>query len=485
MATITVVRVPDPKENIGIIGVISKKELTRAGLSNKVIEFARTYRVEYKQRIGRREVTHVYDPFVYRPNHIYVPRFLIRAMANLGLTIVVPAPLYTAHGELEPLAFIAELWESKTALVNRLVDQIRETGGGVLKLNTGKGKTVIISKGIATLNPARTIVFAANKLLAEQLAGEIEACLGIEVGRIGGGHKYVDSTMWKEARIWVVIVNSALKIPAADFAQFEFAVFDECHIFCAPKTRLLMARAQCRWMLATSATVDKYWNWTTIVHACGAFIDGDEMVAGGVFEGTVRAIHYQGPPEYTQRLLNASGMMCVAYMADQFAEDPYRRKMIANILFDLLARGHSVMVLASTNKPIIEMHDLCRQFRPQDWLAWLPGILNANTKEAEKERIYRESRLIFTNYSSSSLGVNIPRLTAMVFISSFVDNGIQISGRALRREDGVTREYVDIVDAPMSRQWPTRRDMWIERGFTIREEKVSYASILDFAPSKN
>jgi superfamily II DNA or RNA helicase len=153
----------------------------------------------------------------------------------------------------------------------------------------------------------------------------------------------------------------------------------------------------------------------------------------------------------------------MAYMAEQLARDPVRNELVATQLRSLLADGHGVMIISTTNGIITRLYDQLKDSLADS----KPGLFNRLTKPAEKARIKAESMAIFTNYACSSEGVNIPHVTAMIFLTSFVNNGIQISGRAMRGNSPVTRVFVDIVDDPLKHQYRVRLETWRARGFTI------------------
>lgn len=410
--------------------------------------------------MGRKFKLEEYTPFQFRKNGIVVPRFLHSAVVEL---LCAKEELH----EFKPIEehkfdFATELWPEK----KRIIDAVMAKLPATLQLDTGKGKTVILSNIIHQLG-CKTVVFAINKLLQQQLHQDIQQHLNTsDVGLVGGGHKY---TSFSDHAIWVIVINSALKIPRADFEVFDFTVFDECHRFLSEKNFELMRTCTSRYILALSATVTKKWNWTKILHHCGSFVDGDSFVNSEQIPGKVRVIRYKGPPEFTQKLLNVNGDMCCAYMSEQFSRDPYRNKMILHLVKELLEDGHCVMVISNTNDIITKLYT--ELDHPSK------GLLNADTPAKDRPRILGESEVIFTNYASSSEGVNIPRITSMIFLTSFVNNGQQISGRALRGKSSKPRLFVDIVDKHMESQLSSRMHVWQDRGFEIEERVINYTDM--------
>ena len=438
-----------------ICSLVSSKAIKTAEMSSIFLEFVKTYRIEFVRQIGRRSVTEVYQPFKFAKGGVIIPRFLHDATAEL---LEAEEELICKDTSNNEYQFMTELWQEKQAIIASVMDKLA-TGGCTLQLDTGKGKTVIIANIIYRLG-ARTVIFAANTTLQTQLYEDIKQHLGADgIGLIGGGHGNVIDPL---IPIYIVVVNTAVKMPSSTWDVFDLTVFDECHRFCSPVNFKLMKTCKSRWVFALSATVTKTWDWTKILHHCGEFVDGN-VSNSPQMPGIVRVIRYRGPPEYTQRLTSASGMMCMAYMSEQLAKDPARNDLVAQQLRLLLSEGHGVMIISNTNGIITKLYDQLKDSLTNN----KPGLFNALTKPIEKKRIKDESMAIFTNYACSSEGVNIPRITAMIFLTSFVNNGIQISGRAMRGNSPVTRVFVDIVDTPLKHQYQTRLETWKARGFSI------------------
>lgn len=444
-----------------ICSLVSSKAIKDANKSDIFLEFVKTYDVEFVRQIGRRTKTEVYKPFQFFAGGVIIPRFLHTATVELlDAKEEVIECKDVKHHEYQ---FVTELWPEKQIIIASVMNKLA-TGGCTLQLDTGKGKTVIIANIIHQLG-ARTIIFAANITLQEQLYGDICECLATDnVGRIGGGY---GTEIDPDVPIYVAVANTAAKLPSSTWDVFDLTIFDECHRFCSPVNFGLMKTCKSRWVFALSASVTKLWDWTKILHHCGEFVDGNKDDDTPKMPGIVRVIRYKGPPEFTERLVSKSGMMCMAYMSEQFAKDPERNALVERQLRSLLADGHGVMIISNTNGIITRLYDQLKDSLVDS----KPGLFNALTKPAEKQRIKDESLAIFTNYACSSEGVNIPRITAMIFLTPFVNNGIQISGRAMRGKSPVVRVFVDIIDTPLVRQYQTRLETWQTRGFSIEYSK--------------
>jgi superfamily II DNA or RNA helicase len=277
------------------------------------------------------------------------------------------------------------------------------------------------------------------------------------------------------APITICVARTATKMTENDFdwSIFDFSIFDECHSYCAKGTSKIMLKCTTRYKLSLSASVDHNWNWQLIIYSSGNLIDGNRILGSSVkrLKGVVKVINYHGPEEYTRKIVNFYGDTQVSKMVELFSKDEQRCKMIIGEIGRLIPNHEGIMVIAVSNCMLQVLRDLVGKTYPEVKL----GTINQLVSDEEKEYAKKEAQIIFITYMSGTIAVNIPRTTAIVFASSFVNNGIQISGRALRKDykPDKVREFVDIVDydaANFKHQLSKRLKVWRERGFEIRSE---------------
>ncbi|CAN0384720.1 unnamed protein product [Ascophyllum nodosum] len=107
------------------------------------------------------------------------------------------------------------------------------------------------------------VIFAGNTILAEQMRYDVTDALDLKDG---------DELNY---RITICLINSGTKILSRDpkfWNNYGMAVYDECHKFCAEKSKQLMCRVACDYKLSLSATVIKFWNHLLIFHCSGNMI---------------------------------------------------------------------------------------------------------------------------------------------------------------------------------------------------------------------
>ena len=405
------------------------------------------------------------------------------------------------------LEFIGDLWVDKIELIELISSTFRRTFGTTLSLGTGKGKTAILSYMLTILPVSRIVIFVDNVGLGIQMMGDVMKNIKIDredILLIGGT---VESKKEKEDepvnigktkeedKIYQDIkggdniykrLTIACKISAFNILEnnpdywntYDIAVFDECHTFCSPKYHRLLTDIIVDYKFALSATVDKYWNHKLINDCCGETINGNEYIKDTEFKIAVHIIRYEGPPEYTQNINNEkTGMLDVNKMAEQFDKDPYRNQLILNLITDALTRHKRVIAISRLNAVLEKTAILLRKAFPDLMI----GIINSNYTKEEKRITKEKADIVLTTYGSGSTGLDLANATCMIFLTSYLCNGMQISGRALRGKDciEVTREYFDIVDSntKVVRRLAERMKVWKARRAEIREKKIKYQEI--------
>lgn len=450
-----------------------------------LIEWIKSYETDVCEFRGKSMVKLHYQPIYKTANIVIIPYFLkndLELFSSLRVPELVNSCIYDRDYQ-----FSTEIWGSKQKLIDDVYAKLKKDRGVTLQLDTGKGKTVILSRLIYMMKPRNVVIFAGNKLLAGQMKTDIMQHLNLgdkDILMMGGDATSAEKTIakkldWKEMSefpITISIITTAVNVMKKEpgfWDNYNMAIYDECHKFCADKSKLLMLQVVCDYKLSLSATVTKYWNHPLILHSSGELFNGDKYISGKKMSGIVHLVKYFGPDSHTRQLKNTINLTCVSAMSRQFSQDEFRTKMIMGYIQDLIKRGHNIFVYSNINEMVDIMHDTFLAEKPDGIIV---GKINITTDSEEDEITKRDANVIFINYSSGAEGLNIPRMTAMIFASSFRNNGIQISGRAMRASYEVNRvrEFVDIVDCNTSikNQLSDRSKVWKKREFEIREVTI-------------
>ena len=462
--------------------ILNTSEMGSKVSVTKFKKYLTTFKVSIDKRAGAMMVHLNYTPYEIRGNTIVISRFMIFDIFNyLKSEHFKPLLSNFKFSELGRVRFKTgpSLWPEKRKLVNTLVEQLKSQKGATLLLDTGKGKTVILSE-IIYMMKRHTCIICKNVELANQMTNDIMENLNLDeesVACIGGGRKYNGFDARK--KVYVIVINSAKKIPLEHYQFFDLAAFDEAHSFCAEGSSKFMRSMPTQHVLALSATITKEWNWKVIVNSCGRLINGDNYVSGVKFDADVEAIRYYGPREYTEKKVSSANTVNVSYMVKQFNQDPYRTSLVIQKISELVDEGHDVIVFSCSVDQVDDLWTIFRRHRPDIHSGKIHGGVTAEMRVLVK----KNCKVIFYNYQCGSTGLNLPRLTAMVLASPFADIGIQVSGRILRGKDNsIRRKYVDIIDqkTTLRKQYDEKRKPLYGDGtrqFDIEEKIIKYEDI--------
>jgi superfamily II DNA or RNA helicase len=452
---------------------------------NAFNKFLKKFKVVYVKQAGRQTFEQVYTPYLIDSKTYTISRFMIyevyQFFTGLGVKVKLKGFKWGSYGVSDPSMYPngPDLWKEKKELVDVVEEQLLMHNGVSLKLDTGKGKTVIISHLIHKIG-GHVCVICKDKGLMYQMVEDLIKNLQLssdDVGYIGDGNKYTGFNASK--KIYAIIINSAKKIPLKDFKFFNMVVLDEAHTYCAQKSNEFIRSIPGKYMMACSATIDKEWNHQLIYNTCGPIVYGDEYVESVKFDARVDVIKYYGPPEFTEKKTSSAGTVNASYMARQYNQDPYRNTMIVDKISDLVDEGHDVFVFSCIVEQVEDLHKMFTEFRTDVNCNMIHGGVGAEQRSVIK----RNCKVIFYNYACGSTGLNLPRFTALLTASPYAGIGLQLTGRILRgKNNEKERVYVDIVDenTSLKQQYYKHRAPLYKsdaRNFKIVEKKVMYSDI--------
>lgn len=458
-------------------------------------EFLASLTIHHQPKIGRKVTARCYlgprELAAAAPTNVTTPKYVfprgllpqLRAVFQIENTLGMGRPI-------NRIEFTGRLFPAQETVVRGLSQYLNGEIGALgmasclLRLRAGFGKTFIAAYLAAQLG-VKTLYIVPRDRLLEQAICDLGQCLSARIGRLGGG-------VSTDGDIIVGIINSVCRQPEEWFTQFGFVVYDEVHMYLGEQHRKIFFTANARYNLGMSATVaenrfgfDKYYHL-----ALGNYFDADKIPAcaeDAKFDVVVHAVHYHGPPEYTQTLCHEStDAPFVHYMYSMLLADEYRCSVIYGEILRLYLwrKGdykHNIFVFAEEREHLRKLMQgfaaLLAQRRqgpppagdePLDLvecavegneLGWYVG----GVKLAEVEKASR-ARVIFTTYSLSSTGISWPWMTAMVLTTPRRRNTRQLAARILRRGSPADhpREIVDIIDSRtfLRSQWASRESAY-------------------------
>jgi superfamily II DNA or RNA helicase len=337
------------------------------------------------------------------------------------------------------------------------VSAVLDSGGGVVSLPTGAGKTVVALRLIHSVG-RRAIVFVHSKELLYQWADEVREVLDVDPGVIGDGE-------WSEGPVTVALMDTLVSRGPEKLDEYDVAVYDECHRTSAADTFHAVGQAvDAPLRVGLSATP-----WRKV---SGEELKIEGATGGTAFEVSAEELIESGhlarpkwrvvdPAEHgTQQTPNPDEVFQQAYKRC-VVKCEARNRSIAEAATDLARDGRSVLVTVDR----IAHGERLQSIIGSEYTVpavFLDGSAGGDRRKAVLEDHGSGDVLVSTLIREV---VDLPELDAVVLAGggkSKVDV-IQQIGRTLRPDGCETAVIVDVRD----------RGEYIGDHFEARREYVS------------
>lgn len=325
-----------------------------------------------------------------------------------------------------------------------------ETGGGVLSLPCGFGKTTVALALSAQLK-VRTMIVVHKEFLANQWVDKIkEFCPGATIGRVQGDTFDVE----KDYVIAMIQTMCMREFDKKAFDSIGLLVVDEAHHIGAPAFSQFMFKVCPRYTLGLTATPERKDGLTRLLYW---FLGPEFFKVERVNQGTtkVTTLNYtdeafkESPPVTRFGQLNMAGMINIV------TELEGRNDLIVQTAEDALATGRRVLVLS-------DRREHC--FYLQNRLGSNAKLYVGGMKEKDLEESAK-SPIVVATFQLAHEGLDIPALDTVILATPKSDIKQSI-GRIMRETAGKLNDPLifDIAD-----QWSVFFAMYRKRLKVYRE----------------
>lgn len=413
----------------------AKKDLTVKPLVNSDFAYGKTV-AEYA----------LYDETA---EYLRVPRFYGLKRFGTAETVKLPAlPLS------ERLATNITLRAHQEPVVRESLKALRATGGCVLALATGAGKTLICLHILGVLK-LKALIIVHKSFLLNQWRERIATFMPqAKVGIIQGN---VIDVRGKDVVIGMLQSLSMKTYPRDVFSEFGVVACDECHhiaaeVFCRALPKMVVP-----YMIGLSATVDRKDGLTNVIH----WYLGD--VAYKLTNNTetdqvqVRKLTFHSDSKaYRIEKRGYRGTLNIAAMVNELVCFAPRNELIvretmqtlyASTIAENASYGRQIMILSDRVQHLHVLGQMVMEYHAAN--ASFPSVKIGYYTGRQKASELKESEsadVILATKAMSAEGLDIPTLNAMVFATPSSDV-VQAVGRILRKRHTVAPLIIDIVDA--------------------------------------
>jgi superfamily II DNA or RNA helicase len=340
-----------------------------------------------------------------------------------------------------------------------------DTGGGVLSLPCGFGKTTVALALSAQLK-VRTMIVVHKEFLANQWVDKIkEFCPGATIGRVQGDTFDIE----KDFVIAMIQTMSQREFDKKAFDSIGLLVVDEAHHIGAPAFSQFMFKVCPRYTLGLTATPERKDGLTRLLYW---FLGPEFFKVERVNQGTtkVTTLNYtdqafkESPPVTRFGQLNMAGMINIV------TELEARNDLIVQTAEDALADGRRVLVLS-------DRREHC--FYLQNRLGSNAKLYVGGMKEKDLEESSK-SPIVVATFQLAHEGLDIPALDTVILATPKSDIKQSI-GRIMRETAGKLNDPLifDIAD-----QWSVFFAMYRKRLKVYREGGFEVISEANDRPEK-
>ena len=395
---------------------------------------------------------------VYREstNKIYIPRhFGIEKYGSVS-------KINISQGDSININFNGSLFDYQVNIIDKYIKHIETSGGGLLDVEPGKGKTVMALNIISRIKK-KTLVIVHKTFLMNQWKERIQQFLpDANVGFIQG------KTIDVEGKD--IVIGMLQTLSTKDFSddivnQFGLTVYDECHHLSAEVFSQVMIRLNTNYILGLSGTMTRKDGLTKVFKwFIGPVVHKEKSESQE--EVLIKALYFEDPDnyEYNNVETDFKGNPQYSKMISKICSNESRTSMILNVIHHELKDNYEqqIMILAHNKSLIAEIFHKAQVFEKSVGL-YIGGMKEEQLKESETKKI------IIATYAMASEGLDIKTLTTLCMATPKTDV-CQSVGRILRSKHKRPL-VIDIVDKHdiFQRQFNKRKTYYNKKKYNIQK----------------
>lgn len=399
-------------------------------------------------------LTNVVPYPIYRESSkkIYLPRYY-------GCEKFGP-PKYNklTEGDNICVEFKGNLYDYQINIINKYITHVSSSGGGLLDVEPGKGKTVMALNIISRIKK-KTLVVVHKSFLMNQWEERINQFLpGAKVGKIQGEIIDIED---KDIVLGMLQSLSVKEYDVSIWKQFGLCVFDECHHLSAEVFSNIMIKNVCNCNLGLSGTMtrkdglSKIFKWFIgpVVHKEKSDLS---------INVRIKCIEYENESLFENIPVDFRGNIMYSTLISKICNSHDRTNVIIHIIKNELKCNYDqqIIVLAHNKTLIEQLYKGILEFEKSLGF-YLGGMKENALKESESKKV------IIGTYAMASEGLDIKTLTTLVMATPKTDV-CQSVGRILRCKHNEPL-VIDIVDTQpiFINQFNKRKKYYIRKKYNI------------------
>jgi len=422
---------------------------------DKLQQFRTELTVKPNQNINGYMSSIQYPIYRESTHKMYLPRYY--GIEKLG----VCEKNTLSKGRCIDLSFQGTLFEYQEHIIQKYIDHVKDSGGGLLDVEPGKGKTVMGLNIISKLK-TKTLVVVHKSFLLNQWKERISQFLpNARIGFIQGQIIDVED---KDIVIGMLQTLSTKEFDYTIIKEFGLTIYDECHHLSAEVFSNVMIRIHTNYILGLSGTMTRKDGLTKVFkYFIGPVVHKEKTDL--TTEVLVKALLFDDPlnDEYNEVETDFKGNPMYSKMITKLCENENRTMMISNVIQHELKdkKEQQIMILAHNKSLIRDLYERVQVFEPSVGY-YLGGMKEKDLKESETKKV------IIATYAMASEGLDIKTLTTLCMATPKSDV-CQSVGRILRSKH-TQPLVIDIIDTHdiFKRQYMKRKTYYHKKKYLIQ-----------------
>ena len=406
---------------------------------------------------------------IYRESEqkMYLPRYY-------GLNTIGSFNNKLSTGLNISLKFEGTLFDYQNNIIDKYIKHVGESGGGLLDVEPGKGKTVMALNIISKLQK-KTLVIVHKSFLMNQWDERIKTFLpDAKIGKIQGDIIDVEN---KDIVLGMLQSLSNKKYDPVIWDDFGLCIFDECHHLSAEVFSNIMINVVTNYNLGLSGTMTRKDGLTKVFeYFIGPVVHKE--ITDLTCDVLVKSIKYHNDTMFDDIKTDFRGNPMYSIMINKLNCND-RNNFIVNIVKNELNinKDQQIMILAHTKTLIEQLFIGINEFE-QSIGYYVGGMKEDKLKQSENKKI------ILGTYAMASEGLDIKTLTTLIMATPKSDV-CQSVGRILRSKH-TSPLVIDIIDPHVifKNQYKKRCTYYKSKKYTI-QQYASTASYLNNIKNDN
>ena len=419
--------------------------------------------------------------------HLVLPRFFA--------TTEFKNEKYTNQIKIEnPREFLfkGSLRDYQQNIINTIIPKIKETGGGLLSIPTGRGKTILAVKLACELK-LKTLFVVHKTFFLEQTKEKYELFSNAKIGILQQNQIDIEN---KD-----VVIGMLQSICSRDYGeeimgQFDLVIFDECHHMSSREFSKALTKIRPVYTIGLSATpkrsdgLEKVFHWYA-----GPMLYQETAAMKHVVH--VKTVSFDIKHYKFKNIVNKKGQVLLPIIVTNLTEITERNDLIVKEILDLKVEEpeRKFLILSGRREHLNVISKLIINKIPalEDEVGFYVGGMKKDDLKSASEK-----SVIFATFEMASEGLDILALDTL-FMLTPKGNVNQSVGRILRKQfdeyeyPPLIIDFVDEIES-VKRLAMIRMKLYKSRNYVINniepeikeiiKEEVSEENITKSKPKK-